>query len=165
LNPRYAKHLLWAARKRKLIQLQFKNWKQHPPSDLDATFHKAHEAAFAETDCLACANCCRTTSPIFKERDIVRIAKHTGRSVSSFTQRYLQRDSDGDWVLQKAPCSFLDLASNRCSIYDVRPEACRAYPHTDRKNMREVLAITEQNTHLCPAVARMMESILDSANA
>lgn len=149
---------------RKSIQRLFSRWKQNPPKDLDAWFHTAHTQAFEQTDCLACANCCRTTSPIFKERDIVRVARSIGLSVSAFTQRHLHRDAEGDWVLRHAPCPFLDLESNRCSVYADRPDACREYPHTDRKNMREILNITEQNAHLCPAVARMMESILASAN-
>lgn len=80
--------------------------------------------------------------------------------VSDFSNRYLQRDEDGDWILQSAPCSFLDLETNACSIYEVRPQACREFPHTDRKNMREILGITEQNAHLCPAVSKTVQAIL-----
>ena len=36
--------------------------------------------------------------------------------------------------------------------------------HTDRKNMREILGITEQNAHLCPAVSSIVQSILDEVN-
>jgi Fe-S-cluster containining protein len=27
------------------------------------------------------------------------------------------------------------MDDNKCSIYEVRPKACREYPHTDRKNL------------------------------
>lgn len=164
MKDAYKRQLLWSARNRKPIQRLFASWRRKAPSDLDEQFHAGHEAAFDRIDCLACANCCKTTSPIFKERDIVRIAKHLGLKVGDFTTRYLQRDEDGDWVLQSAPCSFLDLESNLCGIYEVRPQACREFPHTDRKNMREILGITEQNAHLCPAVSLVVEAMLKEVN-
>ncbi|MEZ5067203.1 MAG: YkgJ family cysteine cluster protein [Bacteroidia bacterium] len=37
-------------------------------------------------------------------------------------------------VLKKSPCPFL-LDDNHCSIYSIRPQACREYPHTIRKNI------------------------------
>ena len=160
MKDAYKRQLLWSARNRKPIQRLFAAWKRRAPADLDEQFHAGHDAAFNHIDCLACANCCKTTSPIFKERDIVRIVKHLGLKIGDFSDRYLRRDEEGDWVLQSAPCSFLDLDTNRCGIYEVRPQACREFPHTDRKNMREILSITEQNAHLCPAVSQVVEAML-----
>ncbi|MFM7195842.1 MAG: YkgJ family cysteine cluster protein, partial [Bacteroidota bacterium] len=42
---------------------------------LDGVFQEAHEEVFAKTDCLQCANCCKTTSPIFYNVDIERLSK------------------------------------------------------------------------------------------
>ncbi|MEY3851020.1 MAG: hypothetical protein RJA38_1461, partial [Bacteroidota bacterium] len=95
---------------------------------LDEVFHAMHEEIFAKTDCLTCANCCRTTSPIFRDVDIERIAKHLGMRVADFTAKYLHLDEDRDWVLNSSPCAFLNLEDNKCSIYDFRPKACREYP-------------------------------------
>ncbi|MES2629404.1 MAG: YkgJ family cysteine cluster protein, partial [Bacteroidota bacterium] len=44
-----------------------------PPRNLDDLVHRAHDEAFKATDCLACANCCKTTSPIFRMVDIERL--------------------------------------------------------------------------------------------
>ncbi len=126
--------------------------------DLDQLFHTAHEEAFQKIDCLQCANCCKTTSPIFRDVDIDRIAKHLGMRPSLFTEKYLHIDEDHDWVLNSAPCPFLGN-DNYCSIYDVRPKACREYPHTDRKNMSQVMDLTYRNTMVCPAVAGMVDKI------
>ena len=41
---------------------------------LDASFHQLHEEVFEEIDCRTCANCCKTTSPIFYQNDIERLA-------------------------------------------------------------------------------------------
>lgn len=156
-------HLRWSSKNRKAIQKQFKRWKKRPPKTLDADFHSTHEEVFEEVDCLECGHCCKTTSPIFKERDIERIAKAKKMSISRFSQQYLKRDNDGDWVLQIAPCSFLDQDTNACTIYDVRPQACREFPHTNRKNIAGILTLTERNTQLCPAVASMVKKIMDAA--
>jgi Fe-S-cluster containining protein len=67
-------------------------------------------------------------------------------------------DEEGDWVLKTAPCHFLQ-DDNKCAIYEVRPLACREYPHTDRKNMQQILNLTLKNTLICPAVSRIFEGM------
>ena len=136
----------------------FRKMKQAKPNDLDQKFHKGHEAEFKKMDCLSCANCCKTTSPIFRDADIRRISKHLRIKEGKFISDYLRMDEEQDYVLKSSPCSFLDN-DNTCSIYDVRPLACREYPHTDRKNMFQVLEITAENSLICPAVARIVLSI------
>jgi uncharacterized protein len=126
--------------------------------DLDRLFHDHHEEIFEEVDCLKCANCCKTTSPIFRDVDIDRISSHLGIRPSELTEKHLHIDEDGDWVLNSSPCLFLD-ADNYCKIYDVRPKACREYPHTDRKNMVQIMDLTYRNTLVCPAVAEITERI------
>ncbi|MDA7743072.1 YkgJ family cysteine cluster protein [Flavobacteriales bacterium] len=153
--------MLWSAKHRKAIKKQFIRWKKQPPKTLDQDFQENHDAVFETVDCLACGHCCKTTSPIFKERDIQRIAKAQRMSISRFSQQYLKRDDEGDWVLKSAPCAFLEEDTNACSIYDVRPQACREYPHTDRKNMAGILNLTEQNAHLCPAVSSIVQRMMD----
>ena len=98
--------------------------KRKPPKQLDRIMAELHEREFEKTDCLACANCCKTTGPLFTEKDIVRIAKHLRMKPQAFTEQYLRIDEDRDRVLQELPCTFLG-ADNRCSIYEVRPKACR----------------------------------------
>src|SRR5690554_6038220 len=71
---------------------------------LDTAFHEEHEKVFKHIDCLACANCCKTTSPIFRDVDIKRIAKRFKMSETSFISTYLRIDEDNDYVLQTAPC-------------------------------------------------------------
>ena len=54
-----------------------------------------------------------------------------------FTEQFLQLDEENDYVLKSVPCTFLD-ADNYCSIYEVRPKACREFPHTDRKKFQQI---------------------------
>ena len=138
----------------------FRKWKQAKPKDLDQKFHKEHISEFKKMDCLTCANCCKTTSPIFRDADIRRIAKHLRIKESQLIQNYLKMDEESDYVLQKSPCTFLG-PDNKCDIYEVRPLACREYPHTDRKNMFQILELTVENTLICPAVARIVKTITE----
>lgn len=136
----------------------YRRLKLKPPKNLDTLFHTEHDKAFDEIDCLACANCCKTTSPIFYQRDIERAAKACRLKPGEFIDRYLRIDEDSDYVLKQSPCPFLD-GDNYCVIYEDRPNACREYPHTNRKKMQQILDLTFKNTLVCPAVLRITEEI------
>jgi uncharacterized protein len=125
---------------------------------LDDVFHSMHEQVFQEFDCLDCANCCKTTSPIFYQNDIERLAKSMRLKPGDFIERYLRVDEDKDFVLQSSPCPFLG-ADNYCAVYEHRPKACREYPHTNRKKMVQIMDLTYKNTLVCPAVFEMVERI------
>lgn len=132
--------------------------KKSRPKNLDDVTHQAHDLAFKKIDCLNCANCCKTTSPTFYERDIDRVAKHLKIRPSQVIDKYLHKDEVGDYVLNFAPCPFLDY-ENYCTIYESRPTACREYPHTNRKRFYQILDISVKNTEICPAVADVFEQL------
>ena len=132
--------------------------KKTSPKQLDNTFHKLHKNEFDNLDCLACANCCKTTSPIFRDSDIKRISKKLRMKEIQFINTYLNMDKENDFVLKKSPCAFLD-SNNSCEIYEFRPLACREYPHTNRKNMHQILDLTIRNSLICPAVSRIIEHL------
>jgi uncharacterized protein len=126
--------------------------------NLDQYIHPLHDQIFEKTDCLKCANCCITTGPLLTGKDIERIAKNLKLKPASFIEQYLKLDEDKDYVFKSLPCPFLAL-DNICSIYDDRPKACREYPHTNRKNMRQILDLTLKNTIVCPAVYEIFEGL------
>ena len=128
------------------------------PRDLDDQFHGMHDEVFEEIDCLQCANCCKTTSPIFIAADIDRIAKSLRIKSVDFVEQYLRVDEEGDYVLKIAPCPFLG-DDNKCFIYEDRPRACREYPHTNRKRMYQIMDLTLKNTLVCPAVSQIVQKI------
>jgi uncharacterized protein len=132
--------------------------KRKRTAHLDDLFHSLHEEVFEEVDCLTCANCCKTTSPIFIGADIDRISRFLKIKPSAFTEEYLKIDNEGDYVLKSSPCAFLG-ADNYCSIYEARPRACREYPHTNRKKMHQILDLTMRNTQVCPAVLQIVERL------
>lgn len=136
----------------------FDKLKKKPPKDLDYTMQSIHDEVFKKTDCLTCANCCKTTGPLFTMIDIERIAKHLKLKPQQFIEQYLRIDEDKDYVLKSVPCTFLD-AENYCMIYDVRPKACREFPHTDRKKFYQITDLTLQNVAICPAAFEIVEKM------
>ncbi len=136
----------------------FAKLKKRNPKRLDLLMQELHEKEFERTDCLDCGNCCKTTSPIFTEKDVSRIAKHLRMKDQKFIEQYLQRDEDDFMVLKESPCTFLNN-DNTCFIYDVRPKACKEYPHTDRKKFIQITNLTLKNTEVCPAVFNIVEEL------
>ncbi len=136
----------------------FTKLKKKPPKNLDYVMQELHEREFEKTDCLTCANCCKTTGPLFTDKDISRIAKHFKQKPQQFIIQFLQIDEDNDYVLQNVPCTFLDT-DNYCSIYEIRPKACREFPHTDRKKFQQISNLTLKNVAMCPAAFNIVEEM------
>jgi Fe-S-cluster containining protein len=136
----------------------FAKLRKKPPKNLDYLMQELHEDEFVRTDCLKCANCCKTTGPLFTNADIERIAKHMKLKPQVFIAQYLKVDEEDDYVLQQVPCTFLG-SDNYCSIYDVRPKACREFPHTNRKKFQQIGSLTLNNVAICPAAFNIVEEM------
>lgn len=136
----------------------FQKLKKRQQKRLDPLMQDLHEKEFAKTDCLDCGNCCKTSSPIVTEKDIQRISKHLRIREVDFVKQYLERDGDDYYVMQTVPCTFLDT-DNSCFIYDVRPKACKEYPHTNRKKFIQITDLTLKNIEICPATYNIIEEL------
>lgn len=136
----------------------FDKLKKKTPKNLDYIMQEFHEQEFNRTDCLQCANCCKTTGPLFSAKDIERISKHFKLKPQQFISQYLRVDEENDYVLQGVPCAFLG-ADNYCSIYEVRPKACSEFPHTDRKKFQQISNLTLKNVAICPAAYNIVEEM------
>lgn len=136
----------------------FKKLRKKPPNNLDNMMVELHDKEFAKTDCLKCANCCKTTAPWLNDQDIARIAKHLKLKEQKFIEEYLEVGEDNEFSFKLVPCVFL-MPDNECSIYNVRPKACREYPHTNRRKFQQIETITIENTAICPATYNIMEAL------
>ncbi|MDR0845973.1 MAG: YkgJ family cysteine cluster protein [Lactobacillales bacterium] len=132
--------------------------KKKPPKNLDKITRELHDEVFAEIDCTQCANCCKSLGPLFTEADIERIAKFTRMTLANFEADFLQVDEDNDKIFKEMPCPFLG-GDNLCDIYEVRPKACREFPHTDRKKFYQINNLTIKNTLTCPATYLFVEKL------
>lgn len=130
------------------------------PRGLDQLTPVIEKEVWAEVDCLTCANCCKKMTPTFTTKDITRISAHLGMTPTGFRDKWLVYEkSDKDWVNVKRPCQFLDLTTNMCSIYSVRPADCAGFPHLTRKKMADYVHVHKQNIEYCPATYKMVEKI------
>jgi len=119
---------------------------------------QVHQEVFEEADCLKCANCCKSIPPIVSKRDQNRISKHLGMESKVFFEKYLVQDEDGDTVLNQVPCPFLKT-DNNCSIYEVRPSACRQYPHSGEFTFHQNFNLHKRNAKYCPALFEILHRL------
>ena len=132
-----------------------------PPPGLDLLTAKVEKEVWKEIDCLSCANCCKTMTPTYTEKDIKRIAAYTEMPVDAFKKKWLIKErGTGDWLNKSTPCQFLNPESNKCSIYPVRPVDCSGFPHLSRKRMVDYMHIHKQNVEYCPATYKMVEKMM-----
>lgn len=132
-----------------------------PPVQLDALAEEADKEVWAETDCLACANCCRNMTPTFTYQDMRRIAPALGMTISAFKEKWLYKNRKGEWMNRSQPCQFLDKKTNMCGIYAIRPADCAGFPHLTKKKMVEYMHVHKQNVQFCPATFKLVEKLME----
>jgi Fe-S-cluster containining protein len=128
---------------------------------LDKMLVPIEAAVWQETDCLSCANCCKTMTPTFNKADMIRISAHLGQTVEEFQQKWLKKERGGerDWINKVEPCQFLNLEDNKCSIYEVRPADCSGFPHLT-KRFSDYAHVHKQNIEYCPATFKLVEKMM-----
>lgn len=136
-----------------------------PPRGLDTLVREADKEVWQETDCLTCANCCKTMSPTYTNTDVKRIARHLKMSEAAFREKWLYKDRNGDWLNKNQPCQFLNLKDNKCSIYPIRPRDCAGFPHHTKRKLGDYAHVYKQNIEYCPATFRWVEKLMDRVQA
>lgn len=139
-----------------LTKLENKN-----PRGLDKKIVSLEKEVWKEVDCLSCANCCKTMTPTFNAKDIKRIAAHFEMTADAFKDKWLKRERGGDrdWLNKTEPCQFLDMKTNMCGIYEIRPADCAGFPHLSKK-FSDFAHIHKQNVEYCPATFKLVEKMM-----
>jgi len=112
---------------------RFRAWlKRH--NFVERRFKAIAEEVEESIDCTACANCCRVATTQISERDAERLSRHLGMKVSEFLRDYTVELPDEGRILKRSPdgCVFLD--GRVCSVYEMRPDTCRLFPHLIKGN-------------------------------
>ncbi len=138
---------------------------KNTPRNMRQQQEEANKEALAKTDCLDCANCCKTMSPTFTKEDVKRISSHLGMTEKAFREKWLYKDKIGDWMNVRQPCQFLDLKTNMCDIYAVRPRDCAGFPHHNKKMGPDYMHMYKQNLEYCPATYRLVEQIIEKVSS
>jgi len=158
VNLRSFKQIIKHSKRR--IRYFLTRLEKQQPSNLEQIKIEADKQTWQEINCLDCANCCKTMSPTYTIQDVKRISKHLGMSEETFRKKWLYKDRTGDWMNKKQPCQFLDLKTNMCNIYEVRPRDCAGFPHHTKKKMNvDYMHMYKQNIEFCPATYRLVEKI------
>lgn len=131
------------------------------PRNIDSLAKKITSEVSDKIDCLTCANCCKSSPPIITKSDVSRIAKHLSISKKQMLRKYILEDVNGEMSFMNIPCSFL-LENNHCSIYEIRPEACRQYPHTDNAGFAKLKKLHAKNVSRCPIAYEVVQKIKKS---
>lgn len=163
LNPRavnlrqFKKQVIASKRSLKRFLTKVENDR---PRGLDKLTPVLDKEVWEEVDCLTCANCCKKMSPTFTNKDLLRISAHLNMTVPAFKEKWLYYDKkDGDWMNVKQPCQFLDLKTNMCYIYEVRPADCAGFPHLTKRRAVDYMHVHKQNIEYCPATFKMVEKM------
>lgn len=149
------------AKKRKVFRRFLNQTEKKSPRGINQIRPKIEKEVWKDVDCLACANCCKKMTPTFTNADIKRISSHFKQTPEEFTKKWLEKDSSKDWVNKKTPCQFLDLKTNKCSIYAIRPSDCAGFPHLSLKGWSDYAHLYKQNIDYCPATFKMVERLID----
>lgn len=129
------------------------------PLHLDQLAEKIDKEIWQEVNCLSCANCCKVMTPTFTAQDIKRISAYLGQTPKEFKDQWLVKDKNQDWTNKINPCQFLDLKTNMCKIYEIRPTDCSGFPHLAKKKMVDYIHVHKQNIEYCPATYAMVEKL------
>ena len=88
-------------------------------------------------DCKRCpAYCCTYSRIAISAYDIARLAKRFGITPAQASRRFtVKGNQPGERILRHqadevfgTACTFLDLETRRCTVYEHRPHVCRSYP-------------------------------------
>lgn len=144
-----------AANRKKEHKKLLNKLKKENKKEVDELAASLHKEVFEEIDCLNCANCCKTISPIVRDADIRRMARFLKIKETQLIEDYLLVDKE-DYSMNSSPCPFLS-PDNYCSIYEARPKACRSYPHINHQPFTGINNLHARNASSCPAVFHALE--------
>jgi uncharacterized protein len=106
----------------------------------------------AKYDCLNCPGyCCSYPVIEVKPRDAARIARHFGLSQDQADKKFFKKVEEYPRVMRRKAdphfgkiCQFFDTDARRCTIYEARPAACRAFPGEDNCGYYDFLAFERE---------------------
>ncbi len=127
------------------------------PEDFDKLIQEEDAKMWLQTDCMTCANCCKTMTPTYTKKDMTRIAAHLKMTTKELFDKWLKKDDNGDIVNREQPCQW--LVDNKCSIYEVRPADCAEFPHHNKKPFDLFNDTFAQNIDKCPATYRLISAL------
>ncbi len=164
LNPLYLQYMdlkkfsAKAAQKKEALTDFLNKLDTLVPEDMDALVAREDAKVWEKVDCMSCANCCKTMTPMYKKSDIKRIAAHLKLKPKDFIAKYLTKEEGSELYMNATlPCTF--LVDNKCSIYEVRPDDCAEFPHHNKTPFDLYNDTYKNNLVYCPATLMLVDRL------
>jgi uncharacterized protein len=129
---------------------------------IDKTVHQLFDFYSLKIDCTACGNCCRILQPQILQSDLKALTLATNKTIVDFKKEYILTDEEGDMRFRSSPCPFLE--NNKCTMYDLRPNDCKSYPHIQKKDFSSRLLGVIDSYSICPIVFNVFEDLKKTFN-
>lgn len=136
-----------------------------PDAEIDRIVAEVAAPIRAGIDCTQCGNCCMRLQVHVTPADVAALAARVDVPVSAIHETYLTDHGCveiGEWRRFKdSPCAFLD--GKRCSVYESRPETCRAYP--ELTDFRWLIDTYIEGAKLCPIIYNTLAAMVKRVDA
>ncbi len=129
--------------------------------EIDDLVFELNDVVSNAIDCTKCGNCCKKATPCLSKRDVERLAVAKKVSEADIETDYTVIDKE-ERIWKTQPCAF--LSENKCTVYELRPDDCRSYPHLHKKDFTQRLWITLENYAVCPIVYNVFERLKGETN-
>ncbi len=125
--------------------------------ELDKIVHPIAENITNQIDCTTCAACCKSLMINVTEEETILVAEHLKVSENLFKEKYVEKSSEGEMIINAIPCHFLE--DTKCGIYENRFSDCREFPHLHKNNFNRRLFSTIMNYEICPIIYNTIEAL------
>ena len=125
---------------------------------VDKVVHRLQKEISAQIDCMECGNCCKSLRPCVSDSEIHTLSKIDNISAADFVTRFVEKDDyDEIRYLKDTPCKY--LKDNSCTVYSSRPEDCRSFPHTHKKDFTSRTLGMIDYYGICPIVFNLYDRL------
>ncbi len=136
-----------------------------PDAEVDRIVGEVSAPIREAIDCTACGNCCMRLQVHVTPDDVATLAAGIDVPVNAIHERYLTDEGCAEieeWRRFKhSPCAFLD--GKRCSVYEHRPETCRAYP--ELTDFRWLIDTYIEGARICPIIYNTLVAMVKRVDA
>ncbi len=121
----------------------FKYLKTQDSSMIDEMVHSLNDVLSVEISCVECGNCCHNIRPTISYEDMIR---------------FIEPDKIEEVKYQKSmQCKH--QKDKKCSIYNDRPDECKAFPYLDQNDFVSRSSSMIQDCEICPIVYNLVEQL------
>jgi hypothetical protein len=124
---------------------------------IDQQVNELYSVIEPKIACTECGACCRSLMINVTNEESVATAQFLNMETSVFNEKYIEKSSQGNLIMNTIPCHFLE--GNQCSIYEHRFSDCRNFPNLNMPNFSQRLFATLIHYSICPIIYNVVEQL------